>query len=149
VQALLDQARQLLDAGKPQEAFDLINAKGSGGAAFKNIRGVCLMRLGQPALAVRSFRSIALDANGITLRTDVPVGYKTNFATALLLEGNILGCQSALDEIRDEDDSGVRQLREVIRRWVSTMPFFKRLAWKAGIQPDHPLTVDFDLGVLP
>ena len=146
--ALLEQARRLLEAGKPQEAFDLINAKGSGGPAFKNARGVCLMRMGQAALAVRTYRSIVLDTSGISLRTDVPTVYKRNFATALLLDGNVLGCQSVLDEIRDENDPGVQNLRSVIRRWISGLPFFQRLAWKAGSQPKGAVTIDFVPGEL-
>ena len=147
-QVLIEQARHLLDVGKPQEAFDLINAKGSGAPAMKNARGVCLMRMQQPALAVRTYRSLVLDHNGISLRTDVPTLYKTNFATALLLDGNVSGCQSVLDEIRDENDPGVQKLRAVIQRWVSELSFLKRLAWTAGSQPAHPVTVDFVPGEL-
>jgi hypothetical protein len=147
-QVLLDQARHLLELDKPQEAFDLINAKGSGAPAMKNARGVCLMRMQQPALAVRTYRSIVLDHNGISLRSDVPIVYKTNFATALLLDGNVSGCQSVLDEIRDENDPGVQKLRSVIQRWVSELSFLKRLAWKAGSQPAHPVTIDFVPGEL-
>jgi hypothetical protein len=142
-QALLDQARHLLELGKPKEAFDLINAKGSGAPAMKNARGVCLMRMQQPALAVRTFRSVVLDHNGLSLRADVPTVYKTNFATALLLEGNVSGCQSVLDEIRDEDDPGVQKLRAVIRKWVAELSFLQKLAWKAGSQPVRAASIDF------
>ena len=145
---LLDQVRHLLDLGKAQEAFDLINARGGSAPAMKNIRGVCLMRMQQPALAVRTYRSIVLDSSGIGLRTDAPTVFKTNFATALLLDNNISGCQSVLDEIREESHPAVQKLRAVIARWAAELSFLQRLAWKAGSQPKRPLTIDFVPGDL-
>src|SRR5262249_577514 len=74
--------------------------------------------------------------------------FKTNYATALLLSGNIAGGLRALDEVRDEQCPAVGRLREAVRRWERNLTFWQRVNWWLGGEPDRPLTLDFPPGDL-
>jgi hypothetical protein len=134
----------MLDAGRAEDAFNLLKPATSD-PILKNARGVCLMRMGQPALAVRVYREICLSPGGISLRPEVPVVFKTNFATALMLDGNIAGGVSTLSEIGDPELPQVQALRQKVRHWVSQLSLWQRLMWWLGGSPKHPI----DLGSNP
>lgn len=141
---LLNKVRSMLDAGRAEEAFNLLRPATSD-PILKNARGVCLMRMGQPALAVRVYREICLSPGGISLRPEVPVVFKTNFATALMLDGNIAGGVSTLSEIGDPELPQVQALKQQVSRWVSQLSLWQRLLWWLGADPKHPI----DLGPTP
>ncbi len=136
--ALLRKVASLVEAGKAEEAFDFINARGVGDSVFKNARAVCLMRMGQPPLAVRALREICLTSHGTMLRDDIPDHYATNLASALFAAGNVAGCRAILDELAKNDLPRVQELKELIRQWEQQMSFWQRLKWKCGIQPPIP-----------
>lgn len=144
----MKKVRSLLDANKPKEALDLVNGRGSGDPALRNARGVCLMRMNEPTLAVRTLREINLISGGVVMRSDIPVSFKINFATALLLSGCVSGCVGVLDEICDDANPRVQQLRSVIQRWKKELTLGQRLALRFGIDPKHPVTIDFLPGEL-
>src|SRR5262249_54641674 len=78
---LLVKAEQLLQAGKPKKALDLIARAKLNSPWATNALGVCHLRLGNAKVAVDLFRGLVL-AGGILLRADVPVVFKTNYAAA-------------------------------------------------------------------
>ncbi len=135
---LLRKVRMLLEAGKAEEAFDLINARGMGDAVMKNARAVCLMRMGQPELAVRALREVCLTAHGSMLRSDIPPHFATNLAAALFAVGNVAGCVAILDELAQNDLLRVQELRGLVKQWEGQMTFWQRFKWKCGIQPSIP-----------
>jgi hypothetical protein len=138
----LAKVRALLDAGRAQEAFDLLNARESGDPLLKNARGVCLLRLGLPDLAVRVFRQLCLASGGFMLREDAPTAFKTNYAAALLLSGRPSGCLDVLDEIKDEADPAVRQLRAALAEWEKSLSLWRRVMWRCGVEPKEPVRLD-------
>ena len=72
---------------------------------LKNLHGICLMRLNDYGRAVAIYRELVLASGGMLFRNDVPVVFKTNFATALFLCNNVSGCVAALDGINDDGDT--------------------------------------------
>ena len=144
----LERIQALLDAGRAEHALNLINAKGAGSPAMENARAVCLLRMQEPGHAVQTLRGINLMRESVCTRRDVPVQFKTNFATALLLSGNVSGCLSVLSEIEDDSHPRVGQLRAAIHRWEASLSFWQRLLWRLGAEPSCPVTIDFLPGEL-
>jgi hypothetical protein len=106
------------------------------------------MRLGNVKVAVDVYRGLVLSSGGLILRQDVPVVYKTNYATALLLSGNVSGCQRVLNEVNDQSSPPVQRLRDAIHGWVKGMSFWQRLNWWTGGTPTHPVVLNFPPGEL-
>ncbi|MEX0718458.1 MAG: hypothetical protein WD066_17825 [Planctomycetaceae bacterium] len=140
--ATLRKVRTLVEAGRLQDAFDLAN-RGAADALLKNARGVCLLRMQRPEQAVRVYRELTLTGGGIVIRSNVPLIFKLNFATALLMSGNVGGCCEILHEIRNEDHPRITQLRAAIENWKSGLTLFQRLMWRLGNPPEIPATIDF------
>ena len=145
---ILTKAEKLLEQGRPKDAFELLNAKSTLDPVLRTARGVCLLRMQQPNLAVRAFREIVLASGSIGLRWDVPLHYKTNLALALLLDNNVAGCTSVLNETGHTDDPRVRRLVEILENWKSSLSFWQRIMWNMGVAPDVPVKIDFIPGDL-
>lgn len=148
IDEVLQRAMKLIAAGKLQKAVDLLNAKAIRDGAHQNVKGVCLLRLGQPEEALRVFRSLVLSPGCTWMRADAPILHKVNFASALLLAGRPSGCLETLGEIHQEEDPRVQQLRAAIKRWVSTLSLWQKLNWWFGrLEPgNRPVVIDFELG---
>lgn len=141
--ATLRKVRALAEAGRLQEAFDLANRGGAADALLKNARGVCLMRMRQPEKAIRIYRELTLTGGGIVLRPNVPLIFKTNYATALLMSGNVGGGCEILHELRNEDHPRIAQLQAAVANWKAGLMLFQRLMWRLGNPPEIPVTIDF------
>jgi len=136
----------LLDAGRVKEALDAIRTHSGTDPSLKNLHGVCLMRTGSTADAVRLYRQLVLSSNGVTLRPEAPTVFKSNFATALLLDGSVTGAEAVLQEAADESHPAVQRLRGAIARWRSGLSFWQRMQWRCGMDPGRPIEVDFAPG---
>jgi hypothetical protein len=145
---LLGKVDRLLREGQPGEALDLIARSGVKSPWATSALGVCQLRLGNAKVALDVFRGLALAAGGLSLRRDVPTVFKTNYATALLLLGNLAGGQSALHDAGDDLHPAVVKLREAIRRWAKGLTFWQRLNWWMGGEPAHPFALDYPPGDL-
>jgi hypothetical protein len=145
---LLARADQLLQAGEPTKAIDLIARAKVNSSWRTNALGVCQLRLGKAKLAVEVFRGLVLKAGGILLRTDVPAVFKTKYAAALLAADNVGGCLSVLAEVREEEHPAIGKLKAAIRRWRGSLTLWQKLNWYLGGQPDLPVVLDFPPGDL-
>jgi hypothetical protein len=105
------------------------------------------LRLGDAQGAVGVLRSLVLGM-GVALKPDAPAVFKTNFATALLLENNVSGCLSALAEVHDAQDPAVIRLRAAIQRWKKNLSFREKVQWYLGGQPARKVDLDFPPGDL-
>jgi hypothetical protein len=146
--AVIDKARAMLDEGQVQEAHKLLTRQKGNDPAIKNALGVCLMRMGslQPALSL--LRSLVIASNGVTLSNSAPKSFKINYATALLLNGQITGCAEVLAEIHDDADPAVQQLRGEIRKWKQSLTIWQRLRWVWGDEIDKPIILDSPAGII-
>lgn len=104
------------------------------------------MRLGRLADAVRIYRLLVLHSGSTWMNVGLPVIYRTNFSTALLLAGLIPGAVSALNEIDQEDHPAVIRLRHAIGNWELSLSVWQRLNWKLGLAPDIPVELPFAPG---
>jgi hypothetical protein len=77
------------------------------------------------------------------MKPGLPVIYRTNFSTALLLGGLPLGARETLAEIEEKNHASVIRLREALVRWEKGLSWWQRLNWKCGIAPDVSVTLDF------
>ncbi|MGE3804458.1 MAG: hypothetical protein AB7K24_07280 [Gemmataceae bacterium] len=142
---LLRKVDEFLKEGDPGKALDAIaKAKSTAASSWiTNARGVCQLRLGNAKVALEVFRGLVLATGGILLRGDVPVVFKTNYAVALLLSGNMSGCQGILAEVRNEGHPAVQRLNDAIQHWASRLTFWQRINWYLGGQPDNPVDLSF------
>ena len=138
----------LLDAGRAKEALDAVRTHSGTDPCLKNLHGVCLMRAGFASDAVRLYRQLVLSSNGVTLRPEAPTIFKSNFATALLLDGNVTGAEAVLHEAADDLHPAVQKLRAAIARWRSGLSFTQRLQWRFGMDPGQPIELAFPPGDL-
>jgi hypothetical protein len=145
---LLAKAEAALEAGDPAKALDLLSRAKMSSHALTNVRAVCLLRLGKTTQATEMLRTQVVNTGGVCLRYDIPEALKINFATALLLSGNVAGCQSALQEVQDQQHPGVGQLREAIRKWKQSLTFWEKFRWWMGAEANRPVEADFTPGVL-
>lgn len=145
---LLTKVEGFLQEGNAENALDAISRARLKSPWATNAIGVCLLRLNRAKQAIELLRGLVLSPGVVTLRADVPVVFKTNFATALLAQGNLDGCLGVLHEINDEENHTVQQLRAAIQRFKESLSLWKRLQWKMGVLPDDPVPLDFPLGSL-
>jgi hypothetical protein len=144
--ALLDKIQLLLDEQQPQHALDLIRRSKARSPWITNASAVCHMREGNLAIAIQSLRTLVL--SGLFIRPDLPVPFKTNYATALLASGDLNGCLNVLAEINHEDEPAVQRLRSAIRAWKSRLSLWQKLWWSVGGDVHRPVEIDFPLGNL-
>jgi hypothetical protein len=135
--------------GAYQKALDSLRSDGQD-ARLRNLRAVCLLRLGRYDSAIRVLRDLVLKPGCTWMRPDVPMAYKVNFATALLLGGHPGGCAEMLAELRQPTHPSVLRLQAAIDRWVASLSFWQKLNWRIyGDGPaNRPVTIDFLPGEL-
>jgi hypothetical protein len=143
---LLGKVHKLLEEGQPAEALQLLGRSRNNTPWLANAAAVCQLRLGNARVAVDALRGLVL--SGLFLRDNVPAVFKTNFATALIADGNLSGGLRTLNEVQDEDHPAVREVRDAVRRWEGSMTFWQRLWCLLGGQPPRPFVLDFQPGRL-
>jgi hypothetical protein len=149
VSDVLARIRKLLSEDKPKDALDVIRRFGTTCPELSNACGVCLMRAGEVTRAVELYRNLCIGVGSVCLRPDVAPVFETNFATALLLAGNVAGCLSVLQEIDREDDPGVVRLRAAIARWKRSLTWLERCWFALSREaPNRPVVLDFPPGDL-
>jgi hypothetical protein len=146
--ALLQKVERVLQAEGPEEALELLARSRDNSPWVTNARGVCLLRLGEAARAVDLFRGLVLGAGGLCLRQDVPTVFQTNFATALLLAGNLSGFLSALADTHDKGHPAVQRLAAAVGKWRAGLSFWEKVRWYLGGEVGRPVTLDCPPGDL-
>jgi hypothetical protein len=147
VAGLLGDVQCMLDADRAAEALDRIARSKIRSPWLSNAAAVCQLRLGNARTAVDVLHRLVV-AGGLFLRADAPVAFKVNFATALIADGNLSGGLRTLDEIRDEGNPVVQEIRDAVRRWEAEMTLGRRLWYVLGGRPHRPFVPDFPLGRL-
>ncbi|REJ90632.1 MAG: tetratricopeptide repeat protein [Planctomycetota bacterium] len=143
---LLHKVAQLLSEGQPAQALALLDRSNLNSPAFVNARGVCLMRLTRLDDALRLFRSLVLAPGCMWMKPDLPVIYRTNFATILLLTNHPAGCLDVLREVSERDHPSVIRLKRTLEEWVAGLSWHHWMAWKLGLEPSVPVQIDYAPG---
>jgi hypothetical protein len=147
VAGLLGRVEQVISAEGPQKAFDLLSRAKENSPWVTNARAVCLLRLGEAQRALEVFRGLVLGA-GSGLKHDAPTVFKTNYATAQLLTGNMTGCIVTLGQAQDERHPSVQRLRAALRRWRQGLTFWEKVRSAFGANVGRPVELDFPPGDL-
>lgn len=148
--AVLSRVRELLSEGRPDEALTALSAlrPSAQDAPFvANARAVCHMRAGLFQAAMEELQRLVVDDDSIAIRNGTPPEFLTNFATALLLSGNVEGCVYALSELAPGEASSA-PLRAALERWEHGLTFWQRVCRSFGSPPAGP-RLDFPPGVVP
>ncbi len=145
---LFAKVAKLLQEGRPEKALEAIHHSRLKSPQVTNAIAVCQLRVGEPKRAAHLLHGLVAASTGVTLRYDVPQVYKTNYALALLLSGNVAGCLGVLAEIGDEQAPAVARLRAAVDQWKKGLSFWERMRWHLGDQPERPVTVNPPLGSL-
>jgi|GEM_PF-1468347 len=140
-------ARHWMEAGDYEKARHILNAS-SASDEMKNTKGVCLMRLGHYDDALRLYRNLVLQSGTMWMRPDVPVAWKVNFCTALLLAGHSAGCAASLAEINRDDHPAVVRLRAAMADWKRSLSSWQKFLFWIGQEPNHPVALSFPPGEL-
>lgn len=149
IDTTLQHVAGLLAGGDTRGALAVIDRVECGSLKMRNARGVVWLRLGAIDKAIDLYRRLVLMNDSICLRDDVPTHFKTNYAVALLLAGNVTGCCDILDEIRFETHPYVRRLRNVVKAWKKKVGLWRRV-WMTftSDRVTHPVNIDFAPGDL-
>jgi hypothetical protein len=142
VSGMLATIGTLLDDGKIRQALEAIRRFGDASPDLVNAHAVALMCAGESAKAVDLLRHLVLHGGGVTFREAVPLQYKANYAAALMLSGNVAGCQAVLDEVHDGQHPAVMHLRDAMTRWMYSLPWWQRVWFKLSGESSHrPVTL--------
>src|SRR5262249_50255293 len=128
----LRRAEQLLQEEGPEPTLAFLAKTRDASPWVINARGGCLLRLGEAGRALDLFRGLVQGSMGLSLKEDAPTTFKTNYATAQLLAGNLTGCIVTLGQIQDEGHPSVKRLRAAIRRWEQSLSFWSKIRWFLG-----------------
>jgi Flp pilus assembly protein TadD len=137
---VLEKVRRLLESTRVAEALQLLASCNAKDWRVQNARGVCLMRLGRIEEAIRIFRDLTLEAGSIIMKSNLDPQVQLNFATALLLDQNVEGCERVLAEIEANSESGLsvtEPLRSALRDRECNLTWKQKLlVW---ITRRHPM----------
>lgn len=143
VSSLIVKVSELAEAGQLDDALRLLSRGSVASPEIQNARAVCLMRAGRFNEAVRVFRFLVLAPGCTWMKPDLPVIFRTNFSTALLLAGLSVGGRDTLAEITHNDHPSVIRLRQAICTWEKKLSWWQFFNWKFGIAPRVPISIDF------
>ncbi len=143
--ATMERIRGLLDADHVDKALHLAH-KFKDDPEMKNAVAVCHLRQGHPDQAIGIYRGMTLGPGGLNFKPDVPDKYKVNFATALLMTGNVSGCRSMLRELQDRTCPAAVRLQAALDRWKKTLSFWQRINLAFGGEPNRSAELDFPPG---
>ncbi|MCO6435548.1 MAG: hypothetical protein J5J06_00495 [Phycisphaerae bacterium] len=141
------QVREMIESGRVDEARHVLMRLSSRTPQLQNALGVCWMRLGESARALELYRGMVLHNGGLDIRPEALPSAKINFATALLLSGNVSGCEDAL-ESTGMDGEGVARLRGAIANWRANLGFVRRWLVKLYGTNNEKVVLSFPPGEL-
>ena len=136
-------ASKLSDAGKHEEALHVLSAGSSNALSIVNARAVCQMRLGRHASALKTLRALVVQSGCTWMKRELPVIYRTNFVTAVLLSNLPNGVRETLFEIPETSHPSVIRLQDVLTAWQKSLSWWQRLNWKMGVAPAVPISLYF------
>jgi WD40 repeat protein len=144
-QAIFAEVRQKLTINQPSQALSLLETISDKGSYEYNAIAVCHLRLGNYQRAIDVLRNIIFVANSISMRNDVPTLCKVNFATALLMQGNIDGCENMLASLEQYQHPIAIRLKAAITKWQNSLSFWEKIGLRRSV--GKPV-IDFAPGLM-
>lgn len=146
-QEIILHARELAEQGKYQETLQYLKKVGKRIHQLENIRGVCLIRLGQYEEALSVLKEIVFQGN-VCIPSDTPAQYQINFATAMLLANKKYGAFSIVTSLNEKTCPQVCRLKQAIKNWTKSLNLWEKLYYLSGSYPQKPVRLDFIPGEL-
>lgn len=144
---LLPEIFALVERGLPDEALKLIKSANGTDPELLNATGVCYLRAGRPEKAVEVFHRLCV-GEGLGLRSDASPLHVANFATALLMAGNLNGCRHHLRFV-DRSHPVAVQVHAAIAGWEGSLGGWQRALLRLGMcEPKRPLELGCPPGAL-
>ncbi|QDU78453.1 hypothetical protein Pla110_01570 [Polystyrenella longa] len=143
---LIQRVSALSEAGRHKEAFHLLDGENTALPEIRNARGVCLMRMERHREALSLFRALVIPLSCTWMRPELPVIYRANLVTALMLAKLPQGAQNALQEIKEQDHPSVIRLRDAMHHWASQLSWGRWLHWKSGLDMTDEIPLHFPAG---
>ena len=146
--AVLNRVQQMLDSAQIESALKMLSGSKQHSPAIENAKGVCLLRLGRPEAARKVFRDLAFPSGTFSTPDDTPTIFRVNYVTALLLLDKMdVGIQ-LLEEIPEKQHPLVQQLKDAVRQWEESLPWWRRILLLIGVYPSNLFHLDFAPGAL-
>lgn len=146
--SLLETVRELLEQGDHRQAAAVSREPSLTSAVMRNAHGVAMLRNGQYAAAVEWYRAFCLNEGGVMVREGLPPVYAVNYATALMLTGNLAGAERLLREVGGNHPAADR-LRKAIADWKRTLSGWEWFWYTLyGVVPDRGITLSYPPGEL-
>lgn len=127
-------------------AIEYIKSIGMSNVQLRNAFGVCLIRAGELDKATDTFRALCV-GEGVVLKSDADPLHLTNYATALLLKGNVSGCLNILQHLRDSEHAATARLRDAVERWRASLSWWQRFNVNLGTyEPGEQIELGYCAG---
>ena len=137
-----------LRQNQPEAAMAVLTASGMSCPDARNAWGVCLLRLGQAGQARSVFCDLVFPGNAYAVPESVPLEYRVNYATALLMERNVSVGIDTLRAIPDQGHPEVAALWKAVNQWRRQVGFLGRLGMLIGRCPSVAVPLGPCPGVL-
>ena len=134
----VDRVAQLIHDGQLTEALSLMQGQSS--PWIDNARGVCMLRLGRLEEAAKLFAKLTFRAGSVSLTTNAPVVHLTNYATAMMMAGNMDAALTVLNQIPDQQHSAVVKIQAAAAAWRRKLGLLGRIRCAVGLHPSTPAT---------
>ncbi|MCE5339580.1 MAG: hypothetical protein LLF92_00445 [Planctomycetaceae bacterium] len=146
IQEKLNIIQNYLKSGNPEKALRLLGEE-THQPELENARGVCLLRLNRIDSALEIFKEIVFQ-HCICIASTTPSLYKANYMTALLLKGSTSMAMELDGTLNDTDNIHpyVVELKQLIRNFKYTLPWYQRILCYVGVYPNKSLTLPFEPG---
>jgi tetratricopeptide (TPR) repeat protein len=109
-----------------------------------NALAVCDMRQGEPLKAADRLRRIVATPDGKGPRENPLAAWVRNYATALLLCGDVKGCRRVLGWNREHQDIRAERIEAAAEAYTDSLSFGQRM----GLAAKPPVTLGFEPGEL-
>jgi hypothetical protein len=136
-------ATNLLAAGDVTAARELLDSEPLT-PGIANMLAVCDMREGKAAEAATRLQRLVAASDEARARSPPPAAWLRNLSTALLLCGDVKGCQRVLGWLHEPQDTRREWIEAAIEEWQLSFTTAQRF----GFRPKPPITLKFEPGEL-
>jgi hypothetical protein len=147
IQKTYAEACSALGKGNIEGAVGIVSRIRKVDARARNLEAVCRLRLGKPDEALDLLRPLLFPHDGFTPDESIPAAWIVNFATGLLLRGDVRASIEALHWVKDPRNPGANRLRAAIDDWRRSLTLRQRFVWWLGGSA-RPIRLSFEPGEL-
>jgi Flp pilus assembly protein TadD len=114
-------ARNALNRGDIESAAAQLEEQNSSDNTLRNLLAVCNLRLGEAQQALDLLRPMIFPDGGFLPKESADPAWIVNFATALILRGDVEAARSTLSRLKDPAHPGAVRLHSAIETWEKSL----------------------------